>query len=113
MISDSVKRICSGAFYGCDALMSVTIPGSVEVIEKDAFMLSYALGSVTISEGVTTIGEGAFYGTLLTSVYIPDSVKSIGDCAFDGCERLKEVSLPKGIALGENAFPEGVKIIYR
>ena len=42
-----------------------------------------SLTSVTIPNSVTSIGRCAFYGcTSLTSITIPDSVTSIGDEAF-------------------------------
>lgn len=48
--------------------------------------------SVTIEEGVTTIGYSAFYGcNSLTSVNIPNSVTSIGIYAFHGCSSLTDV----------------------
>jgi hypothetical protein len=52
---------------------------------------SYATGltSVTIGDGVTSIGNYAFDGCgALTSVTIPGSVTSIGDFAFNGCSGL-------------------------
>ena len=45
--------------------------------------------SVVMEDGVTSIGEYAFYDcTGLTSVTIGNSVTSIGDWAFDGCDNL-------------------------
>ncbi len=45
-----------------------------------------SITSLTISDSVTTIGDGAFSDcSKLTSVTIPDGVTSIGICAFNGC----------------------------
>ncbi|MCD8041193.1 MAG: leucine-rich repeat protein, partial [Clostridia bacterium] len=51
-----------------------------------------SLTSITIPESVTSIGDCAFENcTSLESIIIPDSVTSIGDCAFYGCISLKSV----------------------
>ncbi len=62
--------------------------------------------SVTIPNGITSIGEYAFaYCRSLTSVTIPDSVTSIGDCAFDNCKSLTEVTIPGSVtSIGDCAF---------
>ena len=44
-----------------------------------------------MANSVTTIGQGAFAGTSLRSVLIPDTVVSIGDGAFGGCPRLTAI----------------------
>jgi hypothetical protein len=55
---------------------------------------------------VTGIGEGAFYDeTNLTSVTVPDGVKSIGDSAFTFCNNLQTVTLGYNLAnIGNSAF---------
>lgn len=57
-----VTGIKSRAFYGCSEITSITIP-----------------------EGVATIGNQAFCGDSLASITIPSSVDSIGENAFSGC----------------------------
>ncbi|MEI6072312.1 MAG: leucine-rich repeat protein, partial [Verrucomicrobiae bacterium] len=58
-ISEGVTGIGYGAFAGCRAMTSVTIPSSVTMIGKYAFGYS-GLTSVTIPYSVTNIGEAAF-----------------------------------------------------
>ena len=61
---------------------------------------------VIIPEGVTSIGDHAFFGcTRLETVTIPDSLVSIGDLAFDECYSLMEIIIPDGLThLGANPF---------
>ena len=50
--------------------------------------------SITIADGVTSIGDEAFIGAnKLTSITIPKSVTKIGHGAFSGCNKLKSVNL--------------------
>ena len=53
---------------------------------------------VVISNGVTSIGEYAFYSFgKVTKITIPDSVTEIGKRAFSTCKVLTGVTLPEGI----------------
>ena len=68
-------------------------------IENDAFTEAKWLTKVTINSGVTNIGNNAFKScTNLSSVTInnPSNLR-IGKEAFYGCQKLKAISLPKGI----------------
>ena len=79
---------------------------------------------VIIEEGVTSIGDYAFYycGQIET-VEIPDSVQSIGSDAFNYCRSLKSVAIPYGVttieaytfyecaALESVSIPDTVEII--
>ena len=60
---------------------------------------------VTIQEGVTSIGNRAFYRcTRLESVFLPESLVSIGDLAFQYTS-VSEIALPDGLTeLGANPF---------
>lgn len=69
-------------------------------------LISGVNGDVTIPEGVTNIGAGAFcYCAGLTSVIIPSSVASIGNGAFKGCSGLTNVVIPASVtSIGSWAF---------
>lgn len=69
IISDSIKTIYDGAFFGC------------------------RLTSITVSDSVTGIGQSAFSNCLgLTSISIPDSVETIGFGALLSCKNLENIS---------------------
>ncbi len=65
-----------------------------------------SITTVTIDDGVTTIGESAFFDyDGLTSVTIPNSVTSIGSKAFYDCDGLTSVTIGDGVTtIGESAF---------
>ncbi len=80
---ESSKYILAGAFEGCEALQSITIP-----------------------EGTLEIGASAFAGcSALVSVNFADSILKIGNNAFDGCVKLGSISLPESlVTIGSYAF---------
>lgn len=131
-----VTSIGDGAFQNCSGLTSLTIPESVTSIGRNAFSRSFALSSIYISSleawcnikfkeylaapgcnggihlylngrevkdlvipnTVRSIGEYAFQGCIgLTSVTIPNSVESIGFSAFAYCTRLTSIAIPNSV----------------
>lgn len=82
----------SSMFSGCSKLTSVTLPEGVTSIGESAFSGCSNLTSVRIPNSVTSIGEAAFYDCYsLTTVRIPAGVKKIDDYAFYDCHRLTDV----------------------
>jgi hypothetical protein len=78
-----VTKIGMCAFETCEGLKSITIPGSVSVIDNWAFTRCKNLTSVTIHNGVKFIGESVFRDcSSLTSITIPNSVLDIGVWSF-------------------------------
>ena len=64
------------------------------------------VGSIIIQNGVTSIGQEAFYGCSdMISISIPGSVSSIGKYAFMNCSLLRNLVIPNSVSsIGEGAF---------
>ncbi len=88
------------------SLMNVTLLPTGHDVPNNAFFGCTYLQSVTLPEGITTVGHRAFYGCAhLTAVTLPDSVTTVGNEAFAGCVRLQTVDLGEGLTtLGTQAF---------
>ncbi len=89
-----------------DSIKNVVISDGVTSIGNCAFYNCTALESIEIPAGVTIIGNSAFSGCAkLTSIKIPESVTTIGSNAFRGCSALNLVEIPKNVTtIGEAAF---------
>ena len=87
-------------------ITSVSLPDGVTSIGNSAFSNCSSLTSITIPNSVTSIGGGAFqYCYSLTSVTIPNSVTSIGEYAFQYCRSLTSVTIPNSVtSIGGGAF---------
>ena len=77
-----------------------------EPFSSDLYKFNRKIRSVTIPEGVTSIGGHAFEECFdLENVTIPQSVTSIGSVAFLGCHKIKTLSLGENIeTIGGGAF---------
>ena len=117
-IPNSVTSIGRSAFSECASLTSVHISDiaawcKIDFYNKYTNPLYYAkhlymndkeITELIIPDGVTSIGDDAFYYcSSLTSVTIPNSVTSIGYSAFEGCSSLKTMVIGTGVlSIGDN-----------
>lgn len=87
-------------------ISSVVIENGVTSIGDYAFYGCHSLTSVIIPEGVTRIGEhGFYYCDKLPSIILPNSLKTIGNEAFYPCEQLTSVTFGESlVSIGEGAF---------
>ncbi len=127
VIPDSVTSIGDSAFEDCEKLTKVTIPDTVTSIGDFAFSGCKNLKNLTIPTSVSKIPHGMFGHLIggkgwyddtscaITSIVIPDNIKSIGLLAFSDCRNLQSVVIPKSVtSIGEFAFYEcaALKDIY-
>jgi len=108
-IPNAVTTIGMDAFNNHKALTSITIPTSVTTIEQSAFQYAGKDNglAVTINSGsqLETIGKNAFFESGVKTITIPNGVKTIGEQAFQGCARLTSINLPESLtSIGGSAF---------
>ncbi|MBE6588834.1 MAG: leucine-rich repeat domain-containing protein [Ruminococcaceae bacterium] len=103
------------AFQGCNRLTSLTLPASLASIGVDAFMGCTGLERITVENNAVymAVGNCLIETESKTLVFgcktslIPDdgSVLHIGDGAFENCEDLTCITLPKDLrSIGTEAF---------
>ena len=78
--------LCAGASGALAA--GLTLPPAIQEIGEEAFAGVLAFDTVALPESVTSIGTRAFAGSSLKAVYLPPTLTSIADDAFEGCEGL-------------------------
>lgn len=85
----------------------VLLPEGLTTIGEYAFWGFEALAEITIPPKVTTIGKGAFGSSGIVEIIIPASVESIGKNAFSLCSKLKKITFEprdKKLTIAEGAF---------
>ena len=103
-IGSGVTTIGEAAFYSCGTYWDeennqgveelVVIMGSnVTSIGINAFHDCPKLKAIALPSTLTTIGNGAFSNSGLTSISIPASVMTIGDVAFQDCGSMTSITI--------------------
>ena len=97
----------SPAYMNSD-VKKVVIEDGVTSIGELAFYKCSSLTNITIPDSVTCIEYAAFHGcSSLSSITIPNSVTSIGIYAFVVCSSLTSITIPDGVtSIGYGAFSE-------
>ena len=78
--------------------IDLKLPTTVKTIDDSALYGSAAVTSLTLPEGLESIGVMGLGGISVSSIHIPSSVKSIGESFMILAENLKEITLGEGNA---------------
>ena len=79
-------------------ILSVVVEDGVTCVGDYAFYACLKLASVTLPEGINSIGCASFQDCAkLAEVNIPNSVTRIGIQTFQGCSKLTSVTIPEGV----------------
>ncbi len=114
----SVTEIEKWAFSMCFSMTKITVAAGNSVYSDIDGVLCNKAGTLLLvcptgrsgdyrtPAGVTEIADYAFSQCyFLTSVTFSDSVKHIGQCAFEACDGLKQFTIPAGVTqIGAGAF---------
>ena len=110
-IPDGTYEIGSNVFYANQAIKTVSIPDSVEVLNANPFTLCLALTTIKISPDNPrfAIMDGVMFrkedkalvsypdGLTQVSYTVPQGIINIGDGAFAGATALKSIILPESV----------------
>lgn len=104
-----------------DGTLVITAQGAMQDYDSAAqtpwFKDRAEIRKIVVQQGVTTIGDYAFYGCEnVTSVTLPDTVTQIGKLAFYGCKDLRTLTVPDSVLVVEDyAFAEAglQSIVFR
>ena len=111
-IPESVTHIGGRAFASCNALVDITIMGgNLDTVGYGAFSYCFNLRNVIIGEGVTILENSAFERSGINRITLPDSVVTLGEYAFYGCDKLEEIHFGKSFeAFGWLSFYNCLKL---
>lgn len=101
-VTYTVTSIAASGFRDNDNISSVVFPATIRSTGASAFEECSSIWSLTLNEGLETIGEYLIWctnddvkaNTYLGEITIPSTVTSLGKGSFYGCRNLSTVNFP-------------------
>lgn len=107
VLSDNIRQISGGAFYGNNYLNSVTVNDGVTYIGMRAFANCSNLATVKLPDSLLLLEKEAFAKcSSLSNVTVPQSVRLMGDSVFYKCTSLSFASINADIDLPYGTFED-------
>lgn len=93
-----------GAFSNCTNLTKITLPSSLQVLDKGAFRGCAKLRDVTLPQSLTTISSYVFADCAIEHLDLPQTLTVINEGAFSSCP-IRDIVFPSELrSIGNNAF---------
>lgn len=96
-IPQKIFEIKANTFKDIPTLIGVKIPDSVNLIGEYSFANNSNLTNVHFGNNVTKVSGSAFLGANIETLILPNSLKEIGNNAFNYISNLKHLYLGNGI----------------
>lgn len=97
-----IKGVAEGAFAGNSTVEKITLPDTIEHIDKLAFRGCSSLEEINFPSSLTIVGSASFMGTAIEEIVLPNTVVTIEIMAFANNTRLKKLSINEGVTRLEN-----------
>lgn len=94
-LPEGLTEIADETFFECEKLSGIVLPKNLKKVGVDAFGDCAGITSIVIPGKVETLCDGAFYGTSISTIKIPASVKMVEPAAFAFCNNLKSIVVDK------------------
>ncbi|MBE7077128.1 MAG: leucine-rich repeat domain-containing protein [Clostridiales bacterium] len=105
-LPETVETVPVRMAEGCSALKNMYLPSSIKEVKKNAFKDCTALESLAMTDSVEKIGTGVAYGcSSLSNLILSNNLAEIPQNAFRECSNLQAVTIPDSVTrIRKNAF---------
>ena len=111
ILPEGLEELGEGAFSDCFNMTELVLSHSLKIIPLSAFSYTQNLQTLIVPEGVEAIDTWAFRSSGLKTIYLPKSLKMLGDGVFNENYHLKDVWIDQvepfeyGGYYSDNVFP--------
>ncbi len=103
VIGDGITSIGGHAFEDMWNVTSISLPEGLISIGQEAF-LSCQISEIELPNSVEYLGAYAFYATNLEHIDLPENLETIQGRVFGSTTLLSDITIPEGVNINHGAF---------